>query len=143
MPMFHSTLLRRFWFCLTLLLAVCPIAEAAPLSKNDRILRRAFRLQLSEIQVTFTGEVKVLLSDDLVGDRHQRFIVRLDSGQTLLVVHNIDIAPRINRLKAGSTVKVRGEYIWNSQGGLVHFTHDALYDDHPGGWILFRGKKYH
>lgn len=92
--------------------------------------------------MTFTGKVIVLLSDDTEGDRHQRFIVELDSGQTILVVHNIDIAPRIEKLQKRAKVKVRGEYIWNSQGGLVHFTHDATYSDHPGGWVKFKGQKY-
>ena len=62
--------------------------------------------------------------------------------QSILVVHNIDLAPRIKKLRKNAKVKVRGEYIWNSQGGLVHFTHDARYGDHPGGWVKFRGKKY-
>jgi hypothetical protein len=140
--MIHLKLFRLALFCFALLTGFSSAASAGSISKQDRILQRAWRLHQSEFQVTLTGKVIVLLSDDNEGDRHQRFIVELKSGQTILVVHNIDIAPRIEKLQKRAKVKVRGEYIWNSQGGLVHFTHDALYDDHPGGWVKFRGKKY-
>ncbi len=140
--MIHVKLFRLALFCITLLMGFSSTASAGLISKKDRILQRAWRLQQSEFQVKFTGKVIVLLSDDTEGDRHQRFIVELQSGQTILVVHNIDIAPRINKLRKGAAVTVRGEYIWNSQGGLVHFTHRALYGDHPGGWVKFRGVIY-
>jgi len=39
-----------------------------------------------------------------MGDRHQRFIIRVDSRQTVLVAHNIDIAKRIDELKKGDVV---------------------------------------
>jgi hypothetical protein len=48
------------------------------------LLERAFIEQKSNIQVTGEGRVIKLLPDDLDGDRHQRFIIRLTSGQTLL-----------------------------------------------------------
>ena len=35
------------------------------------------------------------LPDDNKGTRHQRFILKLSSGQTLLVAHNIDLADKI------------------------------------------------
>ena len=44
--------------------------------------------------VTIRGTVQANLADDDNGSRHQRFIVRLESGHTLLVAHNIDLAPR-------------------------------------------------
>ncbi|MES2476873.1 MAG: DUF3465 domain-containing protein [Verrucomicrobiota bacterium] len=140
--MIHTKLFRLALFCLALLMAFSPTASAGSISKQDKILQRAWQLHQTEFQVTFTGEVIVLLSDDTEGDRHQRFIVELESGQTLLVVHNIDIAPRVRKLRKGSIVTVRGEYIWNSQGGLVHFTHRALYEDIPGGWVKFKGVRY-
>lgn len=140
--MIHIKLFRLVLFCLALLAGFSATASAESISKSDRVLQRAWRLHQSEFQVTFTGTVIVLLSDDNEGDRHQRFIVKLESGQTILVVHNIDIAPRIKKLRKMAKVRIRGEYIWNSQGGLVHFTHDALYDDQPGGWVKFRGNKF-
>ena len=141
--MFHAKLFRLALFCLALLTVFSPAVSAGSISKPDKVLQRAWRLHQSEFQVTLTGKVSLLLSDDNVGDRHQRFIVKLASGQTILVVHNIDAAPRIDKLKKNSKVQVRGEYIWNSQGGLVHFTHRARYGNHPGGWVKFKGKVYH
>ena len=46
-------------------------------------------------QVSGNGVVINILSDDNEGDRHQRFILRLPSGNTILIAHNIDRAPRI------------------------------------------------
>ncbi|MBV9279457.1 MAG: DUF3465 domain-containing protein, partial [Chloroflexi bacterium] len=35
---------------------------------------------------------------------------------------------------------VRGQYVWNAQGGLIHFTHHGTGSE--SGWILVRGKLY-
>ena len=53
------------------------------------------------------GRVEQLLSDDLIVSRHQRFILRLESGQTLLVSHNIDVTPRIDTLQVWDEVRFR------------------------------------
>jgi hypothetical protein len=92
-------------------------------SISDRILARAFRTGRSEFPIRCKGRVTRLLSDDTDGIRHQRFILRLSTGQTLLIVHNIDLAPRIRALKVSDRVIVKGEYIWNELGGLIHYTH--------------------
>ena len=88
------------------------------------------------------GIVERLLPDDHEGSRHQRFIVRLDSGQTLLVAHNIDLAPRVAELAAGETVRIRGQYEVNERGGVVHWTHRDPRRERPGGWIEYRGERY-
>ena len=62
---------------------------------DDSPIGRAFASGTSDIQVEGEGTVIRVLADDLDGSRHQRFIVQLASGQTLLITHNIDIAPRI------------------------------------------------
>lgn len=83
-----------------------------------------------------------LLADDHSGSRHQRFIVRLDSGRTLLLSHNVDLAPRIEALRIGDAVAFRGEYQWNERGGVVHWTHDDPDGRHPGGWVQHGGRVY-
>lgn len=88
-----------------------------------------------------TGMVTRLLHDDRDGSRHQRFIADLRNGQTLLVVHNIDIASRIP-LGIGDRVKLRGLYEWNDLGGLVHWTHHDPHGEETGGYIRFRDKTY-
>ncbi len=73
---------------------------------------------------------------------HQRFIVRLASGQTVLIAHNIDLAPRVAGLTVGATVRFQGEYEWNDRGGLVHWTHHDPEGRRSAGWIEYRGTRY-
>ena len=105
-------------------------------------LQNAYTNRQSDIQVKGGGKVTKLLSDDLDGSRHQRFILMLGSGETLLVSHNIDLAPRINSLKVGDVVEFYGEYEWNSKGGVIHWTHHDSNGHHEGGWIKHQGKTY-
>ena len=86
--------------------------------------------------------VKKLLPDDNEGSRHQRFILSLPSGQTLLIAHNVDLAPRIPGLQVGDAVAFSGEYEWNSPGGVLHWTHHDPQRRHPGGWLQHEGKTY-
>ena len=105
-------------------------------------IKAAFDNQRSDVQVRGTGEVTRLLSDDNEGSRHQRFIVTLPTGQTVLIAHNIDLAPRIDALRQGDQVSFYGEYEWNPQGGVVHWTHHDPAGRHPGGWIEHNGQRY-
>jgi hypothetical protein len=118
--------------------------EAAPTSASagDVILARAFAERTSNLEVEGQGTVAQLLTDDTSGARHQRFIVRLTSGQTLLIVHDIDVAPRVGSLQVGDTVSFKGEYVWNAQGGLVHWTHRDTTGRHAAGWIKHNGQTY-
>src|SRR3569623_2034850 len=84
-------------------------------------------------EIAGTGVVIRILRDDDSGDRHQRFLLRTPSGQTLLVAHNIDIAPRVEPLREGDTVAFKGEYVWNPKGGVVHWTHRDPAGRHPSG----------
>lgn len=95
----------------------------------------------SDLIVEGTGKVIRLLEDDLEGSRHQRFIVRLDT-YSVLVVHNIDLSPRIERLRQGDLISFKGEYEWNEQGGLVHWTHKDPKAWHPDGWIEHNKQRY-
>jgi hypothetical protein len=113
---------------------------AAPV--DDDPIAHAFATQASNIQVEGEGKVIRVLPDDLNGLRHQRFIVQLASGQTLLITHNIDIAPRISGLQEGDTVRFNGEYVWNAKGGVVHWTHHDPQGRHLAGWVIHNGKTY-
>jgi hypothetical protein len=89
--------------------------------------------------VNFEAQVIKLLRDDLKGDKHQKLIMKINK-HTLLLAHNIDIAHRIP-VKVGDTITVQGEYEWNEQGGLVHWTHRSN-NNHPEGWIKHKNTKY-
>lgn len=123
-----------------------PLAEfAAPSearSDTDALLARAFESRSSDIQVEGRGTVAKLLPDDTDGSRHQRFILRLRSGQTLLIAHNIDVAPRLDSIREGDTVEFSGEYEWNPKGGVIHWTHHDPNGRHPGGWVKHGGRTY-
>ncbi len=117
-------------------------AQSETPSESDRILGRAFRERASKLQVEGRGVVRRILSDDDDGSRHQRFILQLGSGQTLLIAHNVDVAPRIPDLSEGDKVAFRGEYEWNPQGGVIHWTHHDPGGKHPGGWLKHKRKTY-
>jgi len=109
---------------------------------GNEIVASAFRDQRSGLQVSGTGVVDRVLSDDNDGSRHQRFILRLNSGQTLLVAHNIDLAPRVAALQEGDTVAFNGVYEWNAKGGVVHWTHRDPSGQHEAGWLKHNGETY-
>ncbi len=104
-------------------------------------LAAAFAAHRSGVELTVTGTVDRILADDTEGRRHQRFIVRTADGMTVLVAHNIDIAPRVP-LQRGDTVTVRGEYEWNDRGGLLHWTHHDPDGRHEAGWVEVGGRRY-
>ncbi|MDH3337154.1 MAG: DUF3465 domain-containing protein [Gammaproteobacteria bacterium] len=87
------------------------------------------------------GSVRRLISDDNDGSRHQRIIVQLGNRQTLLIAHNIDLAPRVPA-GLGDRLGFRGMYEWNELGGLVHWTHHDPLGVEEGGWIRYRRRVY-
>ena len=117
-------------------------AQSGHPSESERVIRRAFERRTSNLQVEGRGVVRRILPDDNEGSRHQRFILELGSRQTLLVAHNVDVAPRIPGLRKGDKVAFRGEYEWSPQGGIIHWTHHDPGGRHPGGWLKHKGKTY-
>ncbi|EGR3960112.1 DUF3465 domain-containing protein, partial [Vibrio cholerae] len=105
-------------------------------------LQQAYQSQQSDLQVQGLGQVVKVLPDDNDGSRHQKFILKLNSGQTLLVAHNIDLAPRIPNLKVGDIVEFYGEYEWNKKGGVLHWTHKDPQNRHDHGWLKHNGQVY-
>ena len=93
-------------------------------------------------QVRGSGTVTRVLSDDNDGSRHQRFIVEVSPGRTVLIAHNIDLAPRVASIRVGDTVSFYGEYEWNERGGVIHWTHHDPRGSHVGGWIEHQGRRY-
>lgn len=121
---------------------VSPGVASVAGERSDAALENAFSNRLGNQQLAGQGVVVKLLPDDNNGSRHQRFIVKLNSGRTLLVSHNIDLAQRIDTLRAGDTVAFYGEYEWNPKGGVMHWTHHDPQGRHPGGWIKHNGQAY-
>ncbi|WP_104472498.1 DUF3465 domain-containing protein [Acinetobacter indicus] len=114
----------------------------APVQDDTAKIAQAFQQRKNDVQVQATGTVVALLSDDNEGSRHQRFILELGNGQTLLVAHNIDLAPRIDRLQKGDTVEFFGEYEYTDKGGVIHWTHHDPQKRHIDGWLKHQGSIY-
>jgi hypothetical protein len=152
--------LRLFFTLLTTFLTMfyLPPAVAAPVISLDlpalfwqskgnvsggQQVLNAYQDQLSNVIVeNVVGVVTRVLPDDIDGSRHQRFIMRVAGGHTVLVVHNIDLAARIEGLQIGDRVAVKGEYEWSEQGGLIHWTHRDPRSAHEDGWIDHSNLRY-
>ena len=117
-----------------------PAPSAAPAS--DPQILDAIEHGRSNVWGIAAGRVIRILSDDVSGNRHQRFIVELENGATVLAEFNIDLSPRIDPLVVGDSVVMRGEYIWNDKGGLMHWLHDDPSGGKYGGWVRVGGRTY-
>lgn len=128
-----ASLVIRYWPELT--------GQAGAHDDGTALVAAAFEQRRSGFFVEVEGKVERLLRDDLDGSRHQKFLVRLASGQTLLISHNIDLAPRVPA-QPGAAIRIRGEYEWNKRGGLLHWTHHDPQGRMAGGWIRLAGETY-
>lgn len=115
--------------------------QAAQFVSSDAEAIRAQQLHLVKVPLTVTAPVKKMLKYDDRGLPHEKFLLLLSNGTTILVAHNTQMAPYVP-LQAGDTVTVSGEYVWNAKGGLIHWTHHSDTPNHKGGYIDFNGKRY-
>ena len=127
---------------LFLLLVVSAVLLQCSFFANAISLEQAIQQRTSNVQVKGTGTVIRLLKDDNRGSRHQKFILKLASNKTILIAHNIDLAPRINTISTGDIIAFYGEYEWNNKGGVVHWTHHDPNGHHIGGWLKHNGNIY-
>ena len=120
--------------------------ESSSFDQNQQnglsLIQQAFDRHQSNVQVQSVGRVKAVLADDNEGSRHQKFILGLDNGLTVLVAHNIDLAPRIKNIRKGDTVEFYGEYEYTEKGGVIHWTHHDPQNHHVGGWLKHEGQTY-
>lgn len=135
----QKRMIQRIWlifgFAVVLFIGSFYQAEVDRKALNAITAESLYENRQSDVQLEISGEVTRLLPDDHDGSRHQRFIIELPSGLTLLVAHNIDLAPRIDNLQVGDEIDLYGEYVWNDQGGILHWTHHDPDNRHPHGWI--------
>lgn len=92
--------------------------------------------------VSVQAIVTKILEDDVYKPRHQRFIVELSNQHTVLITHNIDLAPRVSGINEGDQVIVIGQYEWNERGGVIHWTHHDPQGLRQGGRIIHNGNTY-
>lgn len=117
--------------------------STSPSSTTDNTsVEQAFSNKQESVQVSGNGTVVTLLPDDLKGSKHQKFILKISKNLTILIAHNIDLAPKIKTLKTGDLISFAGEYEYNNRGGLVHWTHHDPGNRHQDGWLKHNGKTY-
>lgn len=116
--------------------------KASKAKSSESGIANAYMQHLQDIQVMGEGEVVKVLADDNQGSKHQRFILRVPEGFTVLVAHNIDLAPRVENITKGDQVSFYGEYVWNEKGGVVHWTHHDPRGRHTSGWLKHNGITY-
>ena len=119
-----------------------PSPASEQVINSDATIELAYEQRRHDVQVAGSGTVVRTLADDHDGSRHQRFILELESGLTLLIAHNIDIAPRIPDVREGDTVDFFGVYEYNDQGGVIHWTHHDPQGYHEDGWLEHEGTVY-
>lgn len=117
-------------------------ADVHTVDEDVAQLTAAYQQQKSGVQLSGQGKVIAILPDDNEGSRHQRFILVINDQHTVLVAHNIDLAPRLDRLQKGDTVEFYGEYEYNPKGGVIHWTHHDPQGRHVEGWLKHKGVVY-
>jgi hypothetical protein len=105
------------------------------------VVQDAFVTGQSGVWMQVAGRVTRILSDDNGGSRHQRFVLEVGGGHTVLVAHNVDLARRLP-LATGDDLVLRGRYEWNERGGVIHWTHHDPAGVEDGGWIERQGVRY-
>ena len=120
--------------------------QATNLQCNNAAIIQAYQAKNPSIkrQVLGCGTVIKVLKDDNEGSRHQKFLVKIDNypNITVLIAHNIDLAPRIEDIKTNNPIRFYGEYIYNDKGGVVHWTHRDPASRHQDGWLEYKGQQY-
>jgi len=113
---------------------------AGPGSQHE-LLRRAWSSKTSNLLVEAEGRVVRVRPNfvDLVAV--QEFEAEFPNGHVVLIRHNLNETPRVPVWNS-SQVRVRGEYDWSVNGGVIHWTHDDPTGQREGGWIEFQGERY-
>ena len=120
-----------------------PATNDAPATQRPATgaVATAFQQGRSDVILEDAGRIVKVLPDDNKGSRHQRFLVDMGTN-TILIAHNIDLAPRVDNIREGTQIRFKGEYEFNDKGGVVHWTHHDPGGRHEGGYLEYQGQRY-
>jgi len=116
-------------------------AQSSNISYGDAQIIKAQNDHAIKVEVTVEAPVRKLLREDDEGLPHQKFLISLSNGTTILIAHDLKMADHVP-IQPGDIVRIHGEYIWNPRGGLIHWTHHTDTPYHEGGWIELNGRRY-
>ena len=103
---------------------------------------RAYQERVSGLQLSVSGKITHVFPSPETGDQHQKFIVQLDAGQSVMVIHNRALGSAIDGLLEGETIEVFGEYQWDQGGGIIRRTHQDPASHRQAGWVKYKGRIY-
>ncbi|HIP75819.1 MAG TPA: DUF3465 domain-containing protein [Psychromonas hadalis] len=101
-----------------------------------------FNNQRGGEMVSSLGRIIKLLEDQTSPYLAQLILIRLNSGQKLIIKHNLKASTKIADLKVGEMIKFKGVYRWNSRGGMVVSTFENKQHPKRSGWVKFADKTY-
>lgn len=109
---------------------------------TDTYFAQAYQNHASGLQLSIEGKVTYLFSGADAGAGYQKFTVQLGSGQSVIVIHNIQSGSVIEGLGIGDDVEVFGEYVWAPEGGIIQRTHQDPDGGYQAGWVKYKGRIY-
>lgn len=115
-----------------------PLLPTAPdfaIAQAEANRKNADFVQGSDMVVT------QLLPDDTQGRPHQKFVVRLSTGDQIVAISNLDMCERVP-VRVGDRVGLGGQFIWTKQGGIIHWLHHDPRGSRPNGFIAYGGRIY-
>ncbi|HET9030097.1 MAG TPA: DUF3465 domain-containing protein [Candidatus Aquilonibacter sp.] len=125
-------------------LAACGGGSVGNDPPNNKRICDAYGGQLTNGEVVADGTVRQILGErrGRSGD-HEGYLIQLggDCDLVLKVETNTDITGPIP-LRPGERVVVKGVYIYNPMGGLIHWTHHDPGGRHEGGFVKAGGLLY-
>ena len=102
----------------------------------------AFSAHRNLPQVQGVGIVVKVLKDDTKGLKHQKFLLKVSGNITILIVHNLDLASRVEDIHEGDVIRFKDEYIYKPKGGTVYWTYKDPLGNHQAGWLKHNGKTH-
>ncbi len=102
------------------------------------------RLVAAGIPTHFTqlrGTVVRILPDDTQGLTHQCFVIETEAGERYEVNHSTTHGERIDGLRVGALLSVRGVVYRDKTKQGIHWTHHADCEG-DAGWIEWNGRRY-
>ncbi|KPU82850.1 hypothetical protein JI57_03275 [Psychromonas sp. PRT-SC03] len=72
----------------------------------------------------------------------QLFLVRLISGQKIIIKHNIETGRALPAVEDGSLLFFKGLYKWNHKGGMIVFTTKKNNQNKLSGWLKYNEITY-